>query len=296
MPERYIGRFAPSPTGPLHFGSLLAAVASYLDARASGGLWLVRMEDIDPPREVAGAADTILRQLEAHGLQWDRQVLFQSERQPAYAAIVDDWLSRDMAYCCACSRKDVRAMGGIYDGRCRHRHIAREGNAVRVWVPPNTSIRFDDLFQGRQWQVLDSEVGDFIIRRRDGLFAYQLAAAADDLHQGITHVIRGSDLLDSTPRQIFLLRLLGANAPVYGHIPVAVNPGGQKLSKQTLALSIDHRDPARNLLQALAWLGVPVEPALAGAGPGDILEGARQLWSPRCVPVSLSRPAPSGWA
>ncbi len=294
MTAPYTGRFAPSPTGPLHFGSLIAALASYLDARAAGGRWLVRMEDLDPPREMPGAADHILRQLEQHGLHWDGDVLWQSGRGEAYEAIIDDWLAREQAFFCRCSRRHVRAMGGAYDGRCRRLGLASRGNAVRVVVPAETVVTFEDLFQGPQRQQLDTAFGDFVIRRRDGYYAYQLAVAADDAHQGISHVIRGSDLLDSTPRQIFILGLLGAPVPVYGHIPVAVNPGGQKLGKQNLARSLDHHSPADNLRHALTWLGLPPAPGITD--PGRMLAEAVAAWDRRRITPGLSRPAPFAWA
>lgn len=293
MTAPYTGRFAPSPTGPLHFGSLIAALASYLDARAAGGRWLVRMEDLDPPREMAGAADHILRQLEQHGLRWDGEVLWQSRRSEAYEAIIADWLAREQAFFCRCSRRHVRAMGGGYDGRCRRLGLGSRGNAVRVVVPADTVVTFDDLFQGPQGQQLGTAFGDFVIRRRDGYHAYQLAVAADDAYQGISHVIRGSDLLDSTPRQIFILDSLGASTPVYGHIPVAVNPGGQKLSKQNLARSLDHHSPADNLQRALVWLGLP--PAPGTASPEQILAEAVAVWDRSLITPELSRPAPSAW-
>ncbi|MFA5631873.1 MAG: tRNA glutamyl-Q(34) synthetase GluQRS [Porticoccaceae bacterium] len=263
MSAPYIGRFAPSPSGHLHFGSLIAALASYLDARAEGGRWLVRMEDIDPPREVAGAASHILRQLECHGLHWDGDVLYQSSRLDDYRDLVARLFAKGLAYRCDCSRQVVQAMGGIYDGRCRARNVpATVPAAVRVRVPEGRVIAFNDLFQGRQEQRLDSEVGDFVVLRKDGLFAYQLAVVADDLAQGITHVIRGMDLLDSTARQVWLMAELGCGAPVYGHLPLALNRHQQKLSKQNLAQDIDLLPPAANLRLALEWLGIAVPPGL----------------------------------
>ena len=287
------GRFAPSPTGPLHFGSLVAALASHLDARAQGGRWLVRMEDIDPPREVPGAAALILRQLERHGLAWDGEVLYQSSRFAAYDAIVADLLARGAAYPCACSRQRLQGLGGVYDGHCWGRTDLDPARcAVRLGVPPGSVIRFDDLFQGPQAQDLNREQGDFIIRRRDGLPAYQLAVTADDAFQGVTQVIRGSDLLDSTGRQILLFGLLGSPAPVYGHIPVAINRGGQKLSKQNLAPSLDRHPPAANLRRALAWLGIDTP---AGEGdPEALLALAVGRWRRENIPAALARAAPAG--
>lgn len=290
-----IGRFAPSPTGPLHFGSLLAALASYLDARARGGQWLVRMEDIDPPREMPGAASIILRQLEQHGLAWDGEVLYQSTRHGAYAGVIEQLLASGRAYCCECSRQRIQSLGGVYDGHCRYRNIARTGNAVRLLVPGGTELGFADLLQGPQLQNLNREQGDFVIHRRDGLPAYQLAVSVDDGFQSITHVIRGSDLLDSTGRQIFLLRTLGKAVPVYGHIPVALNADGQKLSKQNLAPSLDLHVPADNIRNALVWLGVARREDLAGLSVEEMLQWGVSHWSLAQVPRHLGAPAPSGY-
>ena len=206
----YIGRFAPSPTGPLHLGSLFTALASYLDARANHGRWLVRMEDIDPPREIPGAADTILRQLENHGLHWDDSVLYQSQRLRAYQQAVADLVDKQLVYYCQCTRARLRSLNGIYDGHCRSQKLltadsnATKSSAIRILVPDLT-ITWADLIQGPCSENLAKSCGDFIVVRRDGLFAYQLAVSVDDGYQGITHIIRGDDLLDSTPRQIYLL-------------------------------------------------------------------------------------------
>lgn len=290
-----IGRFAPSPTGPLHFGSLLAALASYLDARTRGGQWLVRMENIDPPREMPGASGIILRQLEQHGLQWDGEVLYQCTRMAAYEGVIEQLLASGLAYCCQCSRQRIQSLGGVYDSRCRLRSVARSGNAVRLIVPPGTQIGFDDLLQGPQLQDLNREQGDFVIHRRDGLPAYQLAVSVDDGFQGITHVIRGSDLLDSTGRQIFLLRTLGKALPVYGHIPVALNAGGQKLSKQNLAPSLDLHAPADNIRNALLWLGVARWEDLAGLSADEMLQWGVSHWNLAQLPRDLGAPAPGGY-
>ncbi|MFA5493760.1 MAG: tRNA glutamyl-Q(34) synthetase GluQRS [Porticoccaceae bacterium] len=291
MPAPYIGRFAPSPTGPLHFGSLVAALASYLDARACGGRWLVRMEDIDPPREMPGAADLILRQLERHGLCWDGEVLYQGARFAIYDQVIETLLDRGLAYFCDCSRQRIQALGGRYDGRCRRRAgVAGNGCGVRLAVPEGAVMAFDDLFQGRQEQHLDRESGDFIIRRRDGLPAYQLAVTVDDAFQRVSHVVRGSDLLDSTGRQILLLEMLGEKSPVYGHIPVATNPDGCKLSKQNLAPSLDLSPPDDNLRRALAWLGVDCQ-GLDGLAPPALLAGAAGRWRRSAVDRCQARPA-----
>lgn len=222
MTSSYVGRFAPTPSGYLHFGSLVAAVASYLDARAVGGRWLVRMEDLDPPREVPGAQQAILETLERYGFEWDGAVERQSERFPAYAAVVEQLLRSGLAYACTCSRKQLEGFAGIYPGFCRDAGHAREDAAIRLRVP-ELEYRFVDRVQGEVRQHLGREVGDFVIQRRDGLYAYQLAVVLDDAWQGITDIVRGADLLDSTPRQLYLQELLGLSQPRYLHVsPLSV--------------------------------------------------------------------------
>jgi len=277
MSATYIGRFAPSPTGALHFGSLIAALVSYLDARAQGGQWLVRMEDLDPPREMAGAADLILKQLENHGLFWDSQVVFQSQRHQYYKDILDSLVEKEIAYYCNCSRQAIRDMGGIYDGRCYSRtQRSSRSAAVRLHIPEGTCIQFTDLFQGFQQQRLDTDVGDFVVRRKDGFFAYQLAVVVDDCAQGVNHVLRGMDLLDSTARQIWLMGVLGCRPPIYGHIPLALNRKGQKLSKQNHAPSLDSHSVSANLHRALSWLGITLDAEIHD--PNDILTIATKQW------------------
>jgi len=260
----YRGRFAPSPTGPLHFGSLVAAVASYLDARAHGGQWLVRMEDVDTPRCVPVAAAGILRTLEAFGFQWDAPVMYQTARTPAYQEALDRLRAAGLAYPCSCSRKEVG--GPVYPGACREG--VRESGKPIAW-----RVRVDD-------EDLAREAGDFIVKRSDGLFAYQLAVVVDDHAQGITDVVRGADLLDSTPRQIWLRRALGYPTPRYLHVPVATNEAGEKLSKQTLAPPLRAADAPRELAAALRFLGQPV-PAETGPSPTEILARAVGNWNPR---------------
>jgi glutamyl-Q tRNA(Asp) synthetase len=262
----YVGRFAPSPSGPLHFGSLIAATGSYLRARTQGGRWLVRMEDIDPPREVPGAADDILRTLEACGLEWDGEVLYQSTRLTAYREVLESLHRQGLAYACTCSRREVaQAAGpaGVYPGICRGRR-ERPGrpHAMRVTVGDG-QLTFEDALQGPVSQDLARDIGDFVIRRADGLYAYQLAVVVDDAWQGISEVVRGADLLDSTPRQIRLQQLLGLPTPAYLHLPVAVDPAtGQKLSKQNLAPPLDRVRPLPAIVQALAFLGLAPPPEL----------------------------------
>lgn len=257
----YVGRFAPSPTGPLHFGSLVAALASYMEAKAAKGKWLLRMEDLDAPRAQPGAADEILRALERLGLYWDGPVLRQSARQARYRAVADDLAARGFAYPCACTRRELEdsalAIDGarIYPGTCRYGLPAgKQGRALRLRTH-DAPIGFFDRVQGWIEQRVEREVGDFVLRRADGVFAYQLAVVVDDLDQGVTDVVRGADLLDSTARQIHLQRLLGARAPGYAHVPVAVNAAGEKLSKQTGARPVDLSDPARELARARRFLG-----------------------------------------
>ena len=291
-----IGRFAPSPSGPLHFGSLVCALASYLDMKRQGGKWLVRMEDIDPPREVKGASDHILKQLEAHGLLWDDEVLYQSSRLDNYAEIVNDLKKQDFAYNCECSRKRITELNGIYDGHCRPLNLSIHGNGTRLHLKPSQQpIEFTDQIIGHYSQHLDTQVGDFIVRRRDGLFSYQLAVTVDDHFQGITHIMRGSDLLDSTPRQIYLQKILGYSQPQYAHLPVANNEWGQKLSKQNLAAGLPYGQEAINLWVALNWLKQSPPNELRQLTIGHILTWAIDHWDQTQVPAKLTLTAPDGF-
>jgi glutamyl-Q tRNA(Asp) synthetase len=287
----YVGRFAPSPTGPLHVGSLVAAVASWLDARAAGGRWLLRMEDLDRPRCEPGAADTILRQMEAYGLAWDGAVLYQSQRDDAYAAALDALQSQGAVYPCTCTRSQLasapRSTEGeiIYPGTCRLiPPSSQSAHSWRVRVE-EASPRFHDRIRGALQQDLAGEVGDFIVKRADGLFAYQLAVVVDDAFQGITHIVRGADLLWNTPRQIYLQTLLGLPTPAYAHVPLITNAAGQKLSKQTLAPALPDRGRRAVLTQALAVLGHPPPAELRGAAPAELLAWARTHWQIENVPT-----------
>jgi glutamyl-Q tRNA(Asp) synthetase len=289
--SRYRGRFAPSPTGPLHSGSLVAALGSYLDARAHGGEWLVRMEDLDPPRAAPGAAADILRTLESLGLHWDGAILRQSERGDAYQAALAELERLGATYPCACTRREIgdSALAGtdgslVYPGTCRNGLLAgRAARATRLRVD-DAVIEFDDAVQGRMRQPLAADVGDFVLRRADGLFAYQLAVVVDDAAQGITDVVRGADLLDSTPRQILLQRLLGAPTPRYLHLPVAINAAGEKLSKQTRAPPIDRARPGAALVTALEFLGQRPAPRLVDAPAAEILAVATARWDRALIP------------
>lgn len=268
----YRGRFAPSPTGALHLGSLLVAVASWLRARSQGGAWLVRIEDIDPPRERPGASAGILATLAGFGLASDEPVLYQSTRSAAYQAALEALVAADLAFPCRCSRQDVRARGG-HHGPCTAAAGSKPAPAWRLRVAPG-AIAFEDRLQGRQTLDPAAGEGDFVLRRSDGLWAYQLAVVVDDHHQGITEVVRGSDLLESTPRQIALQRALRLPTPGYLHLPVLLDDDGRKLSKQHLALPVDAGDPLPALRQVLALLGLPPGPRPATVPPARLLADA----------------------
>jgi len=278
---RYVGRIAPSPTGPLHFGSLAAALASWLDAKRAGGRWLLRMEDLDQPRVMPGAADAILRQLEDFGLAWDGPVVYQSKRADLYREALRKLEAH--SYPCVCTRKELEdsalAIDGsrIYPGTCRG-GVAR-GKTPRALRLRTTGepIRFADRVQGEITQSVEAEVGDFVLQRADGLYAYQLAVVVDDATQGVTDIVRGADLLDSTARQIFLQRLLGVPAPCYLHTPIATNSAGEKISKQTRAPDARPADIPR----ALNFLGMQAPAGLAGH---ELLEWAARHWDPARVP------------
>jgi len=295
----YRGRFAPSPTGPLHFGSLVAAAGSYLDAKARGGEWLVRVEDVDTPRNVPGAARDILRALEGCGMEWDGPVVSQSTRADAYRAALHELRGRGLAYPCACSRREIAdsAVAGIegfvYPGTCRAGIPAgRTARAVRI-ATQGVAIAFDDLLLGHVVQNLETEIGDFILYRTDRVFAYQLAVVVDDAEQGITHVVRGADLLDSTPRQIYLQQLLHLPTPRHLHLPVALNALGEKLSKQTRAKPIDQRRPLPALVAALELLGQAPPRDLAAGSVGDFWAWALENWRIEKIPRARVRPAPA---
>jgi glutamyl-Q tRNA(Asp) synthetase len=255
----YRGRFAPSPTGPLHFGSLVAAVGSWLRARAQNGVWVVRMEDLDPPREVPGAAADILATLAKFGMQSDEPVLFQSRREPAYDEAFQRLLDANEVFACNCSRSDLEAQKGFHRDTCIAPTDSGRAPAWRLRAPDLT-IDFNDLANGPQSQNLRQDIGDFVIKRSEGWYAYQLAVVVDDAFQGITEVVRGADLLDSTPRQIYLQRLLGYPTPTYLHMPLVVDASGQKLSKQDHARPVDGDDPVPAMHAALEFLGVHVQP------------------------------------
>lgn len=281
----YVGRFAPSPTGPLHFGSLVAALASYLDARFSGGQWLLRIEDLDPPRESAEAPGIIIEQLRRLGFVWDNDPLYQSQRLNRYQDCLNQLLQSGFLFQCTCSRKSYQH---VYPGRCRGQLQTDRPAATRIQVTDEV-IKFTDLFQGRQQFNLQQDIGDFILRRKDGLFAYQLAVVIDDHDQQVTHVLRGSDLLDSTPKQIYVSRCLGFATPEFGHFPVVVDHQGQKLSKQAHAAPISLDDPARALKAALRVLGQPIPQTNEIE---NIMAIAIKDWRRELVPNLMSVPSP----
>ena len=288
--QTYRGRFAPSPTGPLHFGSLMAAVGSFLQAKSRGGEWLVRIEDLDPPREAPGAADDILRTLEACGLHWDGAVMYQSRRHGAYEAAMKMLERLDAIYPCACSRREIAdssmkgVEGPVYPGTCRVGLApGREPRAWRVKVDGAT-VEFADALQGRVRRDLAADFGDFVLRRADGFFAYQLAVVVDDAEEGITEIVRGADLIESTPRQIHLQRLLGQPTPNYVHLPVALNARSEKLSKQTFASPVDTARPQHLLLQVLRFLGQEPPAELIETSLDDFWRWAVAHWRLDRVP------------
>ena len=279
----YIGRFAPSPSGPLHFGSLIAAVGSYLQAKSQHGQWLVRMEDIDTPRMVPGIDSDILRTLEQFGLLWDGEVLYQSQRLKRYNEIFNQLQRQQLIYACQCSRKQISAMGGTYDNRCGALQLTADNLAWRL-RSDNVSTHFSDLLFGRQQITTQLAQENYIIKRRDGLFAYQLVVVVDDIDQGITEVIRGVDLLPMTPRQQALCRLLSAPVPRYGHLPLAVLQPGFKLSKQNHAPAVEFWPVSETLTAVLRFLGHPPPPELTGADAKELLAWASVNWQIRQRP------------
>jgi glutamyl-Q tRNA(Asp) synthetase len=286
----YTGRFAPSPTGPLHVGSLVAAVSSYLEARQAEGKWLVRMEDLDTPREMPGAADDILRTLEAFGMQWDGAVVYQSSRLEHYTEALERLRRHDLVYPCACSRKEIAdsAISGIdgliYPGTCSHGLPA--GKTPRAWrvrvKDEVTECR--DRIQGLISQNLARDIGDFVLKRADGIFAYQLAVVVDDALQGVTDIVRGADLLDSTPRQIYLQQVLALPKTSYSHVPVVANQRGEKLSKQTLAKPLDLTQPQLELWRALDFLQQKPWPELKQASLSTLWSWAKTHWRVDHIP------------
>ncbi|MGB1581252.1 MAG: tRNA glutamyl-Q(34) synthetase GluQRS [Nevskiales bacterium] len=291
-----IGRFAPTPSGPPHFGTLLAAIASFLHARAQGAQWLLRVENLDPPREVTGAADEMLFTLDSLGLHWDGEVMYQAQRFDAYQAALEQLLIERKAFPCACSNKNLANAkrgeeGVIYPGTCRHGLAPdQHAHSYRAAVG-HTRIAFTDKVQGQITQNLETEIGDFVIRRGDGFFAYQLAVVVDDAAQGISQVVRGADLLGSTARQIHLQQLLGYPTPEYLHIPVVLDKGGNKLSKSEGAAAINPRNPVACWQQALTLLGQAPPPELLAVS--ELREWAVANWCPERIPKVRELPSPA---
>lgn len=284
----YRGRFAPSPSGLLHFGSLIAALASFLDAKSfvtpdgKSGRWLVRIEDIDPPREQAGASSAILATLEAFGLYWDEPVLYQSQQSEIYQDTLSDLQQQNLSYYCQCTRAEIKSIGGIYQGHCRTLKQPKNNSAVRL-INQHGIYQFNDLFQKQKQGKVKCDRAlakeDFIIHRKDGLFAYQLAVVVDDIYQNINHVIRGCDLLEPTARQLTLFTTLNSAIPKYGHVPLAVTTKGYKLSKQNKAPAINNNNPQPALIAALKFLGQAPDPNLINDNVDDIIRWAINHWS-----------------
>lgn len=295
-PSSCVGRFAPSPTGPLHFGSLVAALGSALEAHRQQGKWLLRIEDIDTPRTGPGAADSILRTLERFGFAWDGEIMWQSHHIDAYAAALERLKASGHVFPCACTRKEMADSELARDGSRRYpgtcRHGLSPGGAARAWrVKAEGMIAFVDAVQGPQSEDLARDAGDYVVLRADGVFAYQLAVVVDDFEQGVTHIVRGADLLGSTARQIHLQNLLGLPRPAYAHLPVATDAAGEKLSKQTRARAVDDASPARALAAALAFLGQNPPIELASAQTDEVWTWARGHWRLENVPRVLCLPA-----
>ena len=285
----YVGRFAPSPTGPLHAGSLLAALGSWLDARHHQGRWLLRIEDLDAPRTVPGARDAICRELERHGLHWDGPVVHQSQRSAAYGAAIDVLHDNAVTFYCTCTRQDLAPHPTRYPGTCRDRSRApaHQPAAVRLRVTDAPILVTDLLHGASQWNLADAP-GDFVVRRKEGIHAYQLAVVVDDAAAGVTHVVRGADLLDNTARQQYLQQLLRLPTPAYLHLPLVLGADGRKLSKQNHARPLSRDQPAENLGIALAALGQPLPGALVGAPPQEILRWATHAWQRAAIPRMLA--------
>ena len=287
MHDHYVGRFAPSPSGQLHFGSLVTAVASYLDAKSHGGKWLLRMEDIDEPRCIAGVDKDILTTLEAHGLYWDGDVIYQSQQHARYQAVLDDLLIQEKAYFCTCTRKQIKAMGGIYNGHCRNKTVcsATQECAVRLKVDSQLEP-FNDALMGK---VLPSNSNtdliaeDVVLKRRDGLFSYNLVVILDDVFQQVNHVIRGCDLIDVTPLQRAVYHTLGYTTPEYGHVPVAAVAQGRKLSKQNRAAPVKNETALSNIVRVMHFLGFSFPNASEFSDIDSALKTAISIWDRKKV-------------
>lgn len=292
----YVGRFAPSPTGPLHFGSLVAAVASFLEAKAHNGKWLLRIEDLDAPRVQTGATDNIISTLAAFGFEWDDDIVYQSRRSDAYHNAFTQLRNKALLYPCTCTRKEIADSsaligieGAIYPGTCLSR--ATKPNAPIAWRIKTVDrlIHFNDTIQGDIYQNLATDIGDFVLRRADHLFTYQLAVVVDDAEQGITHIVRGADLLNSTPRQLYLQTLLNFSTPNYAHIPIATDSEDQKLSKQTLAKGLSITEAPFAIFNALSFLNQTPPIELAHENLNTCWQWAFEHWNSALVSKTLSQ-------
>jgi glutamyl-Q tRNA(Asp) synthetase len=288
----YRGRFAPSPSGPLHLGSLITALGSYLDAKHNHGSWLVRIDDLDPPREQAGAAHSILRSLESHGLHWDEEVTWQSRRSAAYEQALDLLARHKNTFNCSCTRQQLSPAGA-----CQHSCKSRQGDLVEPWAiriarPPSSQVVFKDQLQGLQREPIAADTDNYVVKRKDDLYAYQLAVVVDDASASINRIVRGSDLIKTTARQIYLQRALNVPTPAYCHLPVITNNQGQKFSKRNHAPALIESEAAQNLRQALAFLQQSTPPS-ACSEPESILAFARQQWSLASVPPVMAMAATS---
>ena len=277
--KTYKGRFAPSPTGPVHFGTLIAAVGSYLQAKINNGKWLIRMEDVDTTRKVEGSDKEILDTLEAFGFEWDEEIIYQSGQTEYYQIALEQLINQSSVFPCLCTRKQLsKTDGDIYPGTCRDRNLPEKNeHALRI-LAKNTTIEFDDIVMGKQSQNIAQQCGDFVIKRRDGLFAYQLAVVVDDARQNITEIVRGSDLLDSTPRQIYLQQRLGYPTPDYCHLPLAVDAEGNKISKSEGATRIDIKNREKLICSVLDFLGQCPPADLSDSNINDIWSWAVRHW------------------
>lgn len=292
MNKEYRGRFAPSPSGLLHFGSLIAALASFLDAKSQQGKWLVRIEDIDPPREQQGASQAILKTLEAFGLHWDEQVLYQSTQTQFYLEILQQLADKKLTYACQCTRAQIKATGGVYQNTCRTLNLPYKHNALRIINQQNIN-NFNDLIQGKVQCDKDIAAEDFTLVRKDGLFAYQLAVVVDDIYQNINHVIRGCDLLEPTARQLSFFSILEQTPPQYGHFPIAITAQGYKLSKQNKAPAINNQHPQPTLIAALQYLGQQPDTMLEYASVDELISWAIAHWSRDKIPKKREIMIPS---
>lgn len=286
------GRFAPTPSGPLHFGSLVTAVASYCQAKSVNGNWLVRIEDLDTPRVIDGAADEILETLEHYGFEWDGEVLYQSQRFEIYQQYLEQLMEQDVVYGCSCSRKAIQeyphrtgSLGIIYPGFCRQKKLNLKRLKLRLNIKPAGQVEFNDYHYGTIRRDMDSEIGDVILKRQDGIFAYHLAVVIDDALQQINEIVRGADLIDATCIHIYLNRLFGFSSAEYLHIPLILNEAGDKLSKQTGATALTSDSPGLKLIKALNILGQNTPTELSSYKPVEILKYAISHWDCRNIPV-----------